>query len=499
VRGLLAAVLFLFGLTSAGAQTPSPQSSAPFAFAHFRVSTTNPEAQAAFDDGLTLLYAFNPEEARRRFERATTLDPSLAMAHWGVALSWGVNINTGFDPAAQHHGRQAIDAALALTKTASPPERALIAAAFKRYGFERKSDAERSARAYSTEMNLVATAFPENDDVQAIAAEAAMDIRPWGYWSGEKPEAGTLDIVERLNAVLARNPQHIQANHLLIHILEESPHPERALDAANRLAALRLEPAAEHLTHMSAHITMQTGDYHAAGNSNARALDMFDAYLAGDHATGHESYAGHDCKFAVEAYMLSGEAANALRSARRCGASAFVMEGYVSIRFRRWTDLANGSGNSPIARALLAAHAGKLAQAEADAHTFDIMGSDIAKISAALVRAEAAAATGDRAGEIAALEKSVALEDQLGYGEPPQYFFPIRESLGGAYFRAGKFSEAERVFRADLAKNPLNPRSLFGLAETLQREDRSEQAGEVRKQFATAWRYADTTLDMKDL
>jgi tetratricopeptide (TPR) repeat protein len=197
--------------------------------------------------------------------------------------------------------------------------------------------------------------------------------------------------------------------------------------------------------------------------------------------------------------MMAGEQANALRSARRCGPIVFVMEAYVSIRFRRWADLAKSSDALPLARALTAVQAGKLSQAEADARTFDAMGSDVAKVSAAFVRAEAAAAGGDHAGEIAALQRAVTLEDHLGYGEPPQYFFPMRESLGGAYFRAGQFVEAESVFQADLAKNPLNPRSLFGLAETLQREGHSDQAAEIRRQFGTAWRYADTTLDMKDL
>jgi tetratricopeptide (TPR) repeat protein len=499
VRGLLAGLLFLFSLNSAVAQTPPPQPGAPFARAHFSVSTANPQAQAAFDDGLTLLYAFNPEEARRRFEQAEKLDPSLAMAHWGIALSWGVNINTDFDPDAQHHGRQAIDTALKLSKSASPVERALIEAAAKRFAFERKKDAERSAVAYRDAMNAVATAFPADDDVQALAAEAAMDVVPWGYWSGHKPEPGTLEIVERLDMELARNPQHIQANHLLIHILEESPHPEGALAAANRLAGFAFEPAGEHLTHMPAHIFMQTGDYHAAGESNARALDMFDTYLASDHASGHEDYAGHDCKFAVEAYMMSGEQANALHSARRCGPSTAVMEVSVAIRFRRWPELAKNSGTVLLASALTAARSGKSSQAETDARLFDVLANDVAKISAALIRADVAATAGDHAGEIAALQRAVTAQDHQGYGEPPQYFFPIRESLGGAYFRAGQFAEAERVFRADLLKNPLNPRSLFGLAETLQREDRSDQAGEVRRQFTTAWRYADTTLDMKDL
>jgi Tfp pilus assembly protein PilF len=488
VRVGLVALVFFLGIGAAGAQTPP-------ATAHLAVSTAKPAAQQAFDQGLTLLYAFNPEEARRRFERAAVLDPALAMAYWGIAMSWGVNINSGFEPSNQRLGREAAHRATASAQDATPLERGLIDAAVKRFAYDRKADAASSARAYRDAMDALARRFPDNDDLQALAVEATLDVSPWGYWDGGQPVAGIAAAIARLETVLKRDPEHIAANHFLIHALEESPHPERALSAAERLNAMPLEPAAEHLAHMPAHIFMQLGDYHAAGNANARALDLFDAYLGGEHADGHENYRPHDCTFAVDAYMMSGESAAALRSARRCSAR---LAAEVSMRFRRWTEL-GGVSDLPFAHGMAAIVAGHIAQAEADARNLDAAKSDIASIAALLVRAKIAAARGDRDGEIAALRRAVANQDLEGYGEPPEFFFPVRESLGGALLRAGRPADAERIFRDDLDKNKANPRSLYGLAESLRRQGRTAEADAAQQSFAAAWRYADATLAINDL
>jgi hypothetical protein len=490
VRVGLVALAFFLGIEAAGAQTPPPP-----ATAHLAVSTTKLAAQQAFDEGLTLLYAFNPEEARRRFEHAAGLDPALAMAYWGIAMSWGVNINSGFEPANQRLGREAAHRATALAQDATPLERGLIDAASKRFAYDLKADAATSARAYRDAMDALARRFPDNDDVQALAVEAALDVTPWGYWDGGQPAAGIASAIARLETVLKRDQEHIGANHFLIHALEQSPHPDRALAAAARLNAMALEPAAEHLAHMPAHIYMQVGDYHAAGNANARALDLFDAYLAGEHANGHENYRPHDCAFAVDAYMMSGEAAAALRSARRCSAR-LVAE--VIVRFRRWAELGTAA-DLPFAHGMAAVVDGHIAQAEADARNLEAAKSEVTSIAALLVRAKIAAARGDRDGEIATLRRAVAKQDLEGYGEPPEFFFPVRESLGGALLRAGRPVDAERVFRDDLDKNESNPRSLYGLAESLRRQGRTTEAEAAQQSFAAAWRYADATLAINDL
>ena len=497
MRPCLALFLFFFVVRTASAQTPTAAPS--FALAHFAVTTKSAEAQHAFDEGLTLLYAFNPDEARRRFQHAGALDPSCAMAHWGIAMSWGVNVNSDFDPVDQRNGRAAIAQAVTLMKQATSLERALIGAASERFAFDRQGDAARSATAYRDTMSAVARAFPDGDDVQALAAEAAMDVTPWAFWTNDgKPAAATPGIVARLEDVLARDPGNIGANHFLIHALEQSPHPEGAQAAADRLAAMHFEPAAEHLTHMPAHIYMHVGEYHAAGEVNVRALDMFDAYLDSDHATGHEGYRSHDCTFAVEAFMMSGEHDAAERSAARCARSA-TLKAYVAVRFRRWADLSAIGSEQHFAHGMAAAVAGRAADAEGDAHALEASKGAVAQISALLIRAKLAASRGERDAEIAALRRAVEIQDREGYSEPPAFFFPVRESLGGALLRAGRFDEAARAFSADLARNPKNPRSLFGSAACLRSQGLDAEAAAAQQAFTTAWRYADSPLDIKEL
>jgi tetratricopeptide (TPR) repeat protein len=503
VRGLLAALAFLSTLGGAVAQTAPPGAPTPgnsTAIAHRVVSTSNAAAQRDFDEGLTLLYAFNPEEARVRFQHAASLDPALAAARWGVAMSWGININTDFDPAGQREGREAIATALRLAGKASPVERALIGAAIHRFAFDRKADADRSARAYADAMQHVAREFPTDDDVQALAAEASLDIAPWSYWNADgRPMPGIEPIIAQLQSVLTRDPNHIQANHLLIHALEESPHPEGALAAADRLNADVFEPGAEHLAHMPAHTYMAVGDYHAAGVANTRALDLFDAYLGPEHATGHETYRPHDCTFAVDAYMMSGEHAAAQREATRCERSSLALASEVAIRFGRWAELAAMKTDLHFAHGMSAALAGRPIEAEADAHALETQPSDNDRIAGAVLRGRIARGRGDRPSELAALVRAVQIQDAQGYSEPPSFFYPVRETLGGAYLRAARYEDAERTFRADLVKHPRNPRSLLGLSGALASEGKAAEAQRMQDAFAQAWRWADGALDINQL
>jgi tetratricopeptide (TPR) repeat protein len=501
MRGLPAAVRFLSALLLAATLTGQAARQQSYTVATRTVSSTNLEAVRAFDEGLTLLYAFNPGEARRRFLNALALDQGFALARWGTAMTYGVNINTSYDPAAQRQGHQEIVKAQALEATALPVERALIDAAAVRFARMGKSDGDASAAAYAGAMRGVAQRFPDDDDVAALTAEAEMDTMPWDYWKPDgKPSSPIVpDIVARLETVLARNPRHIQAEHLLIHALEESPHPERSIAAADALMGANFEPGAEHLAHMPAHAYMRVGDYHDAGLANTHAIDLFDTYLAGIHAPGHDGYRGHDCGFAVDAYIMSGEEAAAKREAQRCDASAPVLAARVAIRFHGDLHSLEGADSVPFAQGMASVATSKFASAENDAKALDKDDDGSAKIAAAVLRATIARAHGDRPGEIAALERAVKLQDDDGYSEPPTFYYPVRESLGGALLRAGRAADAERVLRACLVKNPLDPRALFGLAEALERQGHSDEAARVRDTFREAWKHADAPLTVDAL
>jgi tetratricopeptide (TPR) repeat protein len=470
--------------------------------AHRTISTSVPAAQAAFDDGLTLLYAYNPEQARRSFTNALALDPALAIGWWGVAMTYGPNINTAYDAGEAKNGHDAIAKARALVANASPVEVALIGAATSRFAHDGPKDGDRSADAYHEAMIAAAAQFPDDDDVQTLTAEAGMDRRPWGLDKDDgTPEPGTQDIVNRLQLVLARDPGHIGAEHFLIHAVEASTHPELALDAARRLASDRFEPGAEHLIHMPAHTFERVGEYHEAGEANARAVDAFVAYLGDEASTAHNGYLGHDCLFGVDAFMMSGEAARARALAQTCAAHdvGTSLPRIVAWRFHDWNALTT-QGASAFVTAMMEIRAGDLASARKRASELNTQSdSTTAQIESAVISASIARARGETQTEIAALTHAVELEDGAGYQEPPAFWYPVRESLGAVELETSHARESAEIFRADLAKNPNNPRSLFGLAAALDRIGDTAGADSARKRFAQAWSHADVTLTVEDL
>jgi tetratricopeptide (TPR) repeat protein len=491
------AFLFSIACCIAGAVAQEP-SAAPFDRSHRAVSTASAAAQSAFDEGLTLLYAFNPEQARVSFETALQADPKLALAWWGVAQSHGININSDFDAAEQARGSAAIAKAQALEDGASPVERGLIEAVARRFAATGKADAARSAVAYRDAMYLLAARFPADDDVATLAAESELDAHPWAYFTAGKPTQGTASAIELLQRVLARDPRHIGANHFLVHALEESPHPEDALAAARVLFTSHFEPAAEHLTHMPAHIFMRVGDYHDAGLANEVALAAYRVYLAGPHA-GHEDYIHHDCRFGVEAFMMAGEFDRAHSMAVACDGAGNGLITLVDLRFGRYDEIAKLPAPDDLAAGLAALHGGNAAEASRKLDQLRKRRDDVGKISAGILGARLAEARGRPDDAIAAMQKAIAISDAAGYSEPPMYWYPVRETLGAVYFRAGRFAEAEQVFRDGLTHDALDPRALFGLAETLDREGRASETAPVRQAFARAWQQAAAPLDMNDL
>src|SRR5258706_7885257 len=225
---------------------------------HHPVSTKNAEAQRFFDQGLTLTYAFNHDEAIRSYKRAGQLDPKLAMAWWGVALALGPNYNVDVDPPREREAYEAIQKALKMP--ASATERAYIEALSHRYSNDPKADLHKLSVDYSNAMRELARRYPDDLDAATLFAESAMDLRPWKLWSADhKPAEGTPEIVATLESVLRRDPNHVGALHLYIHAVEASDQPERALQAADILP--KGCPGAGHLVHMPAHIYARTGDY----------------------------------------------------------------------------------------------------------------------------------------------------------------------------------------------------------------------------------------------
>ena len=500
---------------------------------HHPISARVAEAQKFFDEGLTLLFAFNHEEAIRSFERAAALDPSAAMPCWGIALALGPNINMDVDPAGEKRAFEAARKALSMAAGAPENERAYIEALSKRYSGDPKADLKKLAVDYKNAMGDVMKRYPDDLDAATLYAESMMDLRPWQLWTPDgKPAEGTVEIVRVLESVLRRDPLHIGANHYYIHTVEASPTPERALPSAERLAG-GLVPAAGHLVHMPAHIFLQTGDYEAAAKANERGAEVDRNYIRSTGATGVYPlmYYSHNLHFLAFARMAQGRFEEAKKAADQVAANVApalkempMLEGFsptpvfVLLRFHRWAEVLKLPAPDPkltISRtvwhysrgvAFAASGDAKSAAAEqgafgearkripADAILSLNSAENVFKVADAVLAAGIAAAGGDSHAAIEHWKKAVEAQDALAYDEPPGWYYPVRESLGAALLKSGQAAEAEAVFRADLKRNPRNGRSLFGLLESLKAQKKTVNAQWVQSEFDSAWKSSPLRL-----
>jgi len=397
----------------------------------------------------------------------------------------------------------------------------------------------KAAEDYRDAMRDVVKNFPDDLDAATLFAESGMNLHPWGLWHPDgTPEAGTEEIVVTLESVIKRDPNHLGAIHYYIHAVEASNSPERALAAANRLAALA--PAAGHIVHMPAHVYIRTGDYAAAVKTNQEAAEADRAYIKSSGVQGiyPMMYYSHNLHFIAMCSAMTGDYAEAKKAgdmlAAHVGPAVKAMpplEGFmtipmaVAVRFHKWDEILAMPAPDPemktaagfwhFARGMALAGKGKTAEAEAEykivadaekatppdvVFTMPINNKtkDILKIAENVLGAQVALARKDNAAAASMLREAVAVQDGLKYDEPPDWFFPVRESLGGVLLLSGDAKGAEQVFREDLAKNPRNPRSLFGLHRALKAQDRNSDAWFVEREFRNAWKGGDE-LKVEDL
>jgi tetratricopeptide (TPR) repeat protein len=504
------------------------------------VTTRTPEAQKFFDQGLRFIYAFNHDEAARSFQHAADLDPKLAMAYWGVAEAVGPNYNDPADPDRYKHAHDAAQKAVDLSGGASPSEQSYIQAMARRFPTDPNSDLKKAAEDYRDAMRQLVAQLPDDLDAATLFAEAGMNLHPWGLWHQDgTPEAGTDEIVSTLESVMKRDPNHLGAIHYYIHAVEASNNPERALAGANRLAALA--PGAGHIVHMPAHVYIRTGDYDAAVKTNEKAAEVDRAYMKATGAQGiyPMMYYSHNLHFIAMCGAMNGSYTEARKNADLLVANVGPhvkdmppLEGFmtipmaVEIRFHHWNEVLKMPTPDPamktatvfwhFGRGLALAGTGQISAAEAEvkivsdaeaATAPDVIfqmpinnkAKDIMKIAEDVLGAKVAMAKKDTAGAISMLRQAVAIQDTLKYGEPPDWFFPVRESLGGAVLLSGDAAGAEKVFREDLDRNPRNPRSLWGLRQALLQQKRDYDAGFVQRQFEASWKGGNQALKLDDL
>jgi tetratricopeptide (TPR) repeat protein len=502
---------------------------------HREVTTRSPEAQAFFDQGLRLTYGFNHDEAARSFARAAQLDPSCAMCAWGAAYTLGPNYNVPMLPDRTAAAWDALTRAREAAGGATPVERALIEALARRYAGAEHLDPEAMqpyAEAYAAAMREVAAQFPDDDDVQVLFAEAAMNVRPWRLWSLEgDPAPGTEELVATLERVLARSPSHPGANHSFIHAIEASREPGRALPSADRLAALM--PGAGHIVHMPAHIYQRVGRYADASAANRAAMDADRRYLATVTPPGYyPMYLAHNQGFLAYSASMEGRRAESLEASRGAahtmptdlvcampGMDFFLSEPLlVMVRFGLWDELLAEPAPDPRhatlsalfhhARGMALAARDRLDEARqelagverirAEIPEGQLAGLNEGRVVLELAAKILEARIAERARSEDAIrlwEEAVAIEDRLAYNEPADWFYPVRHYLGAALLDAGRARDAERVYRDDLVRNPANGWALFGLERALRAQRRTRDADAVARERAAAWARADVALE----
>ncbi len=495
------------------------------------ITTKSAEAQAWFDQGMQLLYGFNHDEAIRSFKSAAKADPSAAMPWWGVAYANGININ---DPAMteirSEAAREAADNALARMGTASPVEQGLIRAVSVRYEWPTPEDRSHLDQAYADEMQKVYERFPEDRDVAALYAESLMNLQPWDLWTKDgEPKGRTTEIVEVLEGVMAKHPDHPGANHFYIHTVEASKTPERAVPAADRLTTL--VPGSGHLVHMPSHIYIRVGRYADAARSNEAAIAADRAYFAVAPPPGFYSmYYGHNLHFLAFASMMCGNYEDAIGAARALEAEmpedalrdfAMVIDGmmpttlHAMIRFGMWEDVLRepaypefrlvSNAVRHYSRAIAYSAKGMTDEARSEMALFEELTATIPEdwkimnnrvdsvvpIARLMMEGEILWREGEREAAFAKLREAVVLEDDLIYDEPPAWMTPVRHSLGALLIAGGEFEEAEAVYRADLVKNPNNGWSLTGLQQSLFGQGNSADAMALNDAVSSAFAGAD--------
>ncbi len=495
---------------------------------HVPISTKSEQAQKYFDQGFTLMYGFNHAEAIRSFKEAARLDPTCGICWWGVALSYGPNINQPMPKEAIPEAWKALQTAQSMRANESPQEQAYIDAVAARYSESGEGRATLD-RAYADAMAKLVAAYPDDLNAATLYAESLMDLSPWDYYKPDgSPKPETTIALAQLERVKAADPQHPGALHFYIHAVEATATPERAEVAADELGDL--VPVAGHLVHMPAHIFLRVGRYHDAVTANELAATADEDYIAQCNAQGFYPavYYPHNLHFLWYAAMMEGQKKLSLDTARKMAQHVpldfarstpevqqyLPVPIYTLVRFGLWDDMLAEPAppeGVPFAtamwhygRGVAYARKGDLANANVELKalqassnlgaTVPIQGkpeiiNGMVSVATDLVTAAIANGHGDHAAEVSALERAVKTQDALQYTEPPYWFYPVRQSLGAAYLRAKRPADAQRVFNEDLAYFKNNGWSLWGLGEAMAAQ--GQDPTKTREAQKVAWEYAD--------
>ncbi len=504
---------------------------------HFEVTTSSAESQFFFDQGLKLVVGFNHSEAMRSFKEAARLDPDNAMAYWGWALTLGRNLNLPMMGNVYEQAYDAIQRAVALKDQVTERERDYIEALATRYTDDLTLGRDKFDIAYMHAMDALMQKYPDDLDAAVLWVSSAMNNQPWDYWNEDgTPKGNTERIISVIDDVIARKPDHAAALHYHIHVTE-SKRPELSEASADALAPTM--PGAGHLVHMPSHIFIRLGRYQDAYDTNVHAVSVDEDYIIQSEAQGIYPlmYYPHNVHFLSWSSMFTGRSELSIEAAFKAkalletgvrktswgmGENFRVQPIFVLVRFGKWQQMLEmekpfvkaqyltgmwhygrsmaymNTGNMAAAKEELAKlneivvkfEDGEPGYSEGGALTNGIN----LQIASALVTGQMASMEGEFEKAIYHLGSATRLEDSHVYTEPASWNFPTRHILGAILLEAGKPREAEVVYWQDLAHNPNNAYSFYGLYQSLAAQGKDTQAAEYLAKYEEEWKDSDVKL-----
>ncbi len=490
-----------------------------------------PEAQDAFRRGVAWLHNFGYEDAIAAFQEAQASDPGFALAYWGEALAYSQPLWFQEEPAKA----QAALARLAPSREArrgkagTAREQAFLGAVEALWG---EGDRAARATAFAEAMTTVAAAYPADDEAQVFYALALLGTMPRGDLS--------LPIREKAGAiaegVMARNPKHPGAPHLVLHAYDHGTLAPRGLAAARAYAAIA--PAASHALHMPAHFFVQLGYWHDAAASDAaswqasvewatrrskpitlrdfhslvwwqyeltqlgqfdqaqriaREVDAAMAVAREQDAIGGHHYADSD--------IGRGSGPLALRNDKGSMRARYVLES------ERWHEMAGQSSFDNIDELfVLAVSALRLDDApRARAAYQELAGAAGPRMDAGLreqaaillLEVEAIAALMDETPAVAWTKMDEAVALQAKMPKPIGRPYPVKaadELYGELLLEAGRARDAVAWFERALGRTPNRSRAVLGLARAAGKAGQRDKSRTAYQQFLANWSGADPGL-----
>ena len=519
----------------------------------FAVTTKSEEARRFFQQGLSQIHSFWFMESERSCAQAAQLDPDMAMAHWCIALSAASdyrpafqlmrnNANAGAGRGAgaaleasgdavarttngaavnpQIRAREAIAKAMALRDTVTDRERLYIEAQAARRAAGSKEDAD---AAYIAGLRKLVAAYPDDLDARSMLGLAISN----GFEPVSKePRAHTMEAIQLLEEVVARDDTHFGAHHYLIHAYEGSKTPEKAWHACERYA--QLVSNIPHALHMPGHIYAQSDKIQEAIAAFTAAAENELTWINADtlYPTGHH---GHNVHFLIQSLNLGGRYQDSMARVQhlltfkenpreRSGnlQTGPWRQGYFGliktvVRFEKWNEILDGT-TIPVydkpeqnawrhwAIGLAQAATGQIDKPKATLAEMqkDLEGVTSARepisIGAQELEAAIAARGGDRKKGDELFRKAADREAAMLYTEPPSYPRPVAEGWANVALALGDFATAEHAYRETLGREPGSGRAFFGLAVSLDGLGKSSDAREARNRAAKAWANADADL-----